>query len=299
MADGSVRLRSGNCGFLFKRLRTGVIYTSVRGTDTGLLGQAPLDEMTAEFNRFKRPISWFVDAEHAPGVVGDVRELWTEWMGRHQNFFESLHVLTTTRQMHLTMEVAKHFSNFQRLMVNHFDRDGFEKELVKGSGQSCKVDPRWFQAEAAVIDRAVHRDGTISISNNNSSFTFKRLNEKALWSTISGIENSSLSNAPFDHMETELDSTPRKLSWYIDCSAVTRVDQSVLESWTLWALAHENKLDSMYMHVPSGALPLLIDITMCIANAHRLIHLYRSRDDFNKVCSNNSIDLEDCQYFAV
>ncbi len=80
------------------------------------------------------------------------------------------------------------------------------------------------------------------------------------------------------------------MTWFVDCSAVTRLDSVVLESWTQWAQAHEHKLESLHMYVPSGAIPILIDIATSKSNTHKLIHLYRDKESFNKVCSRNSLE---------
>ncbi|MDZ4835145.1 MAG: hypothetical protein SGJ27_15320 [Candidatus Melainabacteria bacterium] len=290
LADGSTRLKAGSCAFLFRRLAVGVVYTAVQGTDTGALGTAPLEELTAEFNRFKRPVTWFVDADNAPGVVSSVLEQWTAWFLSHRNLFERIHVLTNSKHMNLTMEVAKHLSNMQRLMITYDDRVAFDQAMQKSYGGSHKADSSWCDEDSKPISKSLEKDGTISISNENSSFTFKRLNELALWSTICGVENGSLSNVPFDHVDTELSSASKKLTWYVDCSNVTRLDQNVLESWTEWAHAHADKLDSLHMYVPSGAIPILIDIAMSKTNTHKLIHLYRDKESFNKVCSRNSVE---------
>lgn len=285
LADGSTRLTAGDFGFLFMRRAVGVVYTAVRGTDTGALGVVPLEELVAEFNRFKRPITWFVDAEQAPAVVSAVLEQWTAWFISHQNLFERIHVLTNSKHMHLTMQVAKHLSNMERLMVTHVDRASFEQAMERTYGASYKAETDWYNEKPMMISKSVETDGTISISSTNSSFTFKRLNESSLWSTICGIENGSLANLPFDHVFTELSSAEKKLTWFVDCSNVTRLDPLVLEAWTQWAQAHSNKLDSLHMYVPSGAIPILIDIATSKSKTNRLIHLYKDKESFNKVCS--------------
>lgn len=291
LADGSTRLKAGNCGFLFSRRAVGVIYTAVIGTDTGALGVAPLEELAAEFNRFKRPITWFVDAEQAPAVVSAVLEQWTAWLLGHQNLFARIHVLTNSKHMNLTMQVAKHLSNMERLMITHDDRDSFDQAMKKEYGNSYKSEVGWFDEPSVPVSKTMENDGTISISNEKTSFTFKRINELTLWSTICGVENGSLSNFPFDHVHTELSSAPKKLTWFVDCSSITRLDPIVLESWTQWAQAHEHKLESLHMYVPSGAIPILIDIATSKSNTHKLIHLYRDKESFNKVCSRNSLEL--------
>ncbi len=290
LANGSTRLKAGNCGFLFTRLNVGVIYTAVNGTDTGALGSAPLEEVTAEFNRFKRPITWFVDAEQAPAVISTVLEQWTAWFLTHQNIFDRLHVLTNSKHMNLTMEVAKHLSNMQRSMIIYDDRDAFDQAMFKSCGTKFHADPDWINADAIEISKTVEKDGTIEISNKNSSFTFKRLNESSLWSTICGVENGSLANVPFDHVSLELASAPKKLTWYVDCSGVTRLEQRTLDAWTQWAHRNEQKLESLHMYVPSGAIPILIDIAKSKSNTHKLIHLYQEKESFNRVCARNSLE---------
>lgn len=84
-------------------------------------------------------------------------------------------------------------------------------------------------------------------------------------------------------MREELKRCSGKLVWFVDCSEVARLDSRILESWIQWTIRHQSQLAALHMYVPKGAIPLLIDIAKLRSRNQGLIHLYRSRDAFDRV----------------
>ncbi len=291
LIDGSTRLICGECGFLFSRLAPGIVLTRIRGADTGNLGFAPLDEIKAEFERFGVPVTWFIDAEETALVRKLVSEQWTAWLSKNSSLLNAIHVFSTDKKLHLTIEVAKHFSKTTRVMNNHRERSQFEKALFKTVGKGLSPRPDWFTEREIPIRKFRERDRTTRIENEFTSFTFIRLRENVVWSTINGIENGSLSNAPFDHMLDELKKSSRRLNWLVDCSQVSKIDSLILESWIQWTVRHQAQLEAVHMFVPEGVIPILIDIAQLRSNNKR-IHLYRNRDVFSRVCEQSTLSRE-------
>jgi hypothetical protein len=108
--DGAVRLLgSDGCTMTFKRLRPGAMYLCIAGFDTGKLGDAPFDVLSAELARFG-PLELYVDTRDATGVVTAVREAWTAWFTRHQAELKKVHILVSDRLVQSAVAVSKHFS---------------------------------------------------------------------------------------------------------------------------------------------------------------------------------------------
>src|SRR5688572_9790962 len=95
LADGAVRVTaSDGCIFTLRRLRPGAIEIKIKGYDTGKVGDAFLDLMTAEVGRHA-PLEIFVDASEGTGVVTPVREAWTAWFTAHQTKLKHVTVLVS------------------------------------------------------------------------------------------------------------------------------------------------------------------------------------------------------------
>jgi len=70
LAGGARRIKANSCSFLFCRLEPGVFYTAIDGADNGEVKLSPLDEISAEHQRFGKPLAWFIDAENTTVVQG-------------------------------------------------------------------------------------------------------------------------------------------------------------------------------------------------------------------------------------
>ena len=131
LPDGAVRLSgSDGCTFTFRRLRPGVMLVVISGYDTGVLGDAPLDIMTAELSR-TAPLSLFVDTRDVTGVVTPVRESWTAWFQRHQAQLAKVTVLVSDKLINSAVGVARHFSRTGDLIRVLADPARFD-ELTAG-----------------------------------------------------------------------------------------------------------------------------------------------------------------------
>lgn len=172
LVDGSVRLTSGECGFLFFRLCPGTVYTQVRGVDSGGLDSAPLDEIKSEYEHFGVPVTWFIYAEKTALAGALVSEQWTAWLINHSSLFNTVHVFSENKKLHLTIEVAKHFSNTTRLLINYRERTGFEGALFESIGSGHVPRDDWFSERPIAMLKSRQPDGTVRIENQLSAFTF-------------------------------------------------------------------------------------------------------------------------------
>lgn len=128
-ADGAVRLSgSDGCTMVFKRLRPGTMYLRIAGYDTGKLGDAPFDVVSAELARFGR-LELFVDTRDTTGVVTTVREAWTAWFTQHQAELKKVTILVSDKLVGSAVAVSKHFSRTGELIRVLSDAAKFD-ELV-------------------------------------------------------------------------------------------------------------------------------------------------------------------------
>ena len=133
LPDGTVRLiGSDGCTFTYRKLWPGAMLVVIEGFDTGVLGDAPLDIMTAEAQRTGR-LELYVDARKVSGVTTPVREAWTQWFQRHQGSLKHVTVLVADKLVNSAVGVAKHFSRTGDLMRVISDPARFD-ELASGKG---------------------------------------------------------------------------------------------------------------------------------------------------------------------
>ena len=128
LADGSVRMTSGESAFLFTRPKSGVLVVTITGYDKGQFGTAPFDEIGAVL-RLAAPVRLFVDARNAVGATVTVSADWTRFLARHAADLTHVHVLVGSKMVELTVAIARHLSRIERLMQIYSDPGIFETQL--------------------------------------------------------------------------------------------------------------------------------------------------------------------------
>jgi hypothetical protein len=128
-ADGSVRLVSRHGSFVFARPKPGVLFVTVTGHDSGDFGSATLDEIL-QFLKRERPLTLFVDTREALSVAPGVRSDWTSFLSSNRDDFRAVHVLTSSKAVHLSVAVAQHFSDTGNLIRLYSSPEAFESKLA-------------------------------------------------------------------------------------------------------------------------------------------------------------------------
>jgi hypothetical protein len=128
LPDGSVRLESGNCSFLFKRPRPRALLVTIVGLDSGQFGLATLDEIAGALNREGR-LELFVDAREAIGAAVSVSDEWTRFFSAQRGRLHRVHVLVGSKPVHLTVAIAQHLSRTGDLIQIYSDPDIFDSRL--------------------------------------------------------------------------------------------------------------------------------------------------------------------------
>lgn len=131
-ADGSIRLASQHGSFVFSRPKPGVLFVTVTGHDGGEYGSATLDEIL-QFLQRERPLTLFVDTREAISVAPRVRSDWTCFFSSNREQFRAVHVLTSSKAVHLSVAVAQHFSDTGNLIRLYSNPETFQAMLARDS----------------------------------------------------------------------------------------------------------------------------------------------------------------------
>jgi hypothetical protein len=127
--DGTIRLATQQGSFTFARPKPGVLFVTIAGHDSGEFGSAALDEITQALNR-ERPITLFVDTRDAASVAPSVRDDWTRFFSSNRANLTAVHVLTSSKAVHLSVAVAQHFSDTGNLIRLYSKPEVFEAKLA-------------------------------------------------------------------------------------------------------------------------------------------------------------------------
>jgi hypothetical protein len=119
--------------FVVTRLRAGVLLLQISGDDRGTLGGAPFAELERALGR-REASELFFDLRSADGAVADVRESWTGWFQHNRARLKRVSILTSSRFVNLTVEIAKLFSRTGELIQIYSDQLLFEQAMAVASG---------------------------------------------------------------------------------------------------------------------------------------------------------------------
>jgi len=279
LAGGARRIKAASCSFLFCRLEPGVFYTAIDGADNGEVKLSPLDEISAEHLRFGRPLAWFIDAEKTTNIAAEVFQIWTAWFNRNRHLFSTIHVLAPNKAVHLSVSIGKHITRTHSIMHVHKERKPFDEALAKYTKRPY-IKTEWQDSEPVAITEKDQADGTTTLSCAMSTFSMRRLADDIVFSTITGNDDGSLGNLPFDMIRSALAGSARRTSWFIDASQVRTVSPQVVESWITWVQAHKDELQAVVLLTPTGLIPMGIEIAKERLRAHPIISTCQSMAEF-------------------
>ena len=128
LPGGTVRLRAGECSFVYRRPRPGALLVTIIGMDDGQFGTTTLDEITTALAREQR-LELFIDASEAIGAAVSVSDDWTRFFSSHRERLERVHVLVGSKVVELTVAMAQHLSRTGNLIQIYSDPGIFESRL--------------------------------------------------------------------------------------------------------------------------------------------------------------------------
>jgi hypothetical protein len=135
-----VELRGDGTRFALRRLRSGVLLAQISGDDRGVLGDAPFRELDRALAA-RQPAELFFDLRGASGAVSDVREAWTDWFQGQRRRLKRVSILTSSRFVTLTVEIAKLFSRTGDLIQIYSDQLLFEQAMAVAAGTPVMLPP--------------------------------------------------------------------------------------------------------------------------------------------------------------
>jgi hypothetical protein len=141
LEDGTVRLTGERCSYTYQRPRPGVVFVRLAGDDKGEFGNAPRDELRGDISRYA-PIELFFEMDESTGANLPVQEAWTEWFSSHRPALKSVNVLTHSKFMHITVEIAKLFSRTGELIRVYMDPTPFEEALQRAAPGFVRNEPQ-------------------------------------------------------------------------------------------------------------------------------------------------------------
>ena len=131
--DGSLRLSSPRCSFLFHRAAPSVLKVTITGRDTGQFGPSVFEEIRFHLGGARR-LELFVDASAAAGPTSDVSDAWTRFLGREAGHLTRVSILAASKFVHQTVSVAKLFSRTGELIQIYSDPAVFQAALERATG---------------------------------------------------------------------------------------------------------------------------------------------------------------------
>ncbi|OJT19039.1 hypothetical protein BO221_36605 [Archangium sp. Cb G35] len=132
LEEGSVRLSSERCSYTYRRLRPGVVFIRLVGDDKGEFGDAPRDELREDLSRYA-PVELFFEMDESTGANLPVQEAWTEWFSTWRPALKSVSILTRSKYMHVSVEIAKLFSRTGELIRVYLDPEPFHEAIQRAA----------------------------------------------------------------------------------------------------------------------------------------------------------------------
>lgn len=133
--SGEVTLASPNARFVFAWPRPGIVAIQISGHDLGQFGASVLDELTNALRR-ERPLELFIDTREAVSVAPRVRDEWTRFFASNRANLSAVHVLTSSKFVHLAVAVAQLFSKTGDLIRLYSTPAIFEARLQQARARA-------------------------------------------------------------------------------------------------------------------------------------------------------------------
>ena len=296
LRGGDVRLSGKACAFVSQRLRPGVLLTATRGRDTGEFGTAPLDLVEREYRLFGRPVQWYLDATQAKNAARTVVEQWTDWLVKHQGRLAQMHVLTGSKEVHLMIEIARHFSDASQRMILYKDPAEWTRNIRNSEPGITEVpDPgaRWDEPAIQILTELTPENG-VAISVSGCRWSFRMIANEVIFSTFSGNDYGDLTDAALDEMQRMLASSERKVSWFLDLRNAQNIAPKVSQTWTDWLTARQARFDRIIGVAPSPLFPLVLTIAKYRSGTEHIVRVHRElgrfRDDLVSATSSAVAD---------
>lgn len=130
-----LRLAAGAATMVLTRLGPGIVLISATGHDVGQFGDEPFEWLEQEMGRHGS-IEVFVDTREMFNATQTVADGWSSWISRHRSRLKRMSLLTSSKYVQMTLEVAKLFSRTGELMRIYTDAPAFSDAISQSLGRS-------------------------------------------------------------------------------------------------------------------------------------------------------------------
>jgi hypothetical protein len=279
LRGGDLRLSGKTSIFTYQRLRPGVVLTRNRGRDTGEFGTTPLDIIDREYRLFQLPVQWYFDAtlveKAAPVVVAE----WTDWLLKHPEVLAQMHVLTGSKEVHLMIGIARHFSDSTHRMILYADPAAWTERLAQLCPGADLV-ARWDEPSIAISRASTPENGAV-ISASGCSWSFRMIANEVIFSAFTGNDNGDLTDTALDEMERLLAISQRKVSWFLDLRNAHNVAAKVSQAWTEWMSVRQDRFARVIVLAPEPLFPLVLTIAKYRSGMENLVRIHRELEPFH------------------
>ena len=110
-----IRFDGVHCSIILERPANSVVLLKISGTDTGELGDAPMQVLNEWLSASDR-VKFFIDARAVRGASIDVGSEWAAWLNAHRSNLESVTMLTGSRLIQITAEFVRRFAGLNGIM---------------------------------------------------------------------------------------------------------------------------------------------------------------------------------------
>ena len=110
-----IRFEGVHCTIVLERAADSVIVLRISGTDTGELGDAPMQALH-EWLGSCGPVKLFIDARAVRGASIDVSSEWASWLNEHRSQLQSITMLTGSKFIQITAEFVRRFADLHGVM---------------------------------------------------------------------------------------------------------------------------------------------------------------------------------------
>lgn len=114
-AQTSIQFDGVHCSIVLERLAESVVLLRISGTDTGELGDSPMQALH-EWLTDSNPVKFFIDARAVRGASIDVSSEWAAWLNAHRSQLQSVTMLTGSKFIQITAEFVRRFADLNGVM---------------------------------------------------------------------------------------------------------------------------------------------------------------------------------------
>jgi len=290
--DGSVRIASEQCSFVYRRVRPGVLLVSISGFDSGEFAMESIDQVRAMIAR-SEPTELFVDLSGVTGVTPNVSDAWAAWFRANRQSVRRVSILATSRFMSTMASMVKLLSGTDKLIRVYTEAAPFEQALAPAakaparSAAPAHVAAAVSAAQRPTVRREVYKDGAVRLSCPTCAFVYRRLRPGVLLVSISGSDKGDLGTAPVDEVSAEIERFG-PIDLFVDTRGAVGVAREASDLWTAWFRDNQQRLEQVSILATSRFVHLVVSVAKLFSRTGDLIRIYDEAESFEEAIAREA-----------